>query len=550
MSERLAMIEALNLLRVGLARNFASGPRAPETWSDATGMEKARLRVAKEHGSAEIKADPKSILSAVWEFRKSAATPNFRDLKYICLGVGAIDGRGWCLLSDEKLRTKVAQLIEGQAAAHRRMRCFQALLSAYWTFPIYAKGTSEEAKAGWQGLRTWLRSQREKLAMSSGHKPPWFEALGRHVDLLTSQPCDKFGKALLAGDASGLNEAMESLGIPKDSWVLEEAVFAQMKAADQLNDEPFKVALPDMINIATGRSGVSVGETLRIRCVALLTSRYARCSARPEQPALRDAATTTIGNPWLRRANWDAWVRVADQPDDQAREMVFGWLKGRLIADFFELLSADGINDSRRLAYWLRFSPFVEDMWFALGSGAQSRRDSHFDDFRNRARGRLLDLEETPADNNAFIMRIGAYLAVEFGAHGNAFYLLRWDALPKGVLRALTSGRLSESLGISMLRPSNHEMKLIHRDSPVAIKSWEQKFDDALVSVLGQKPESRPACLPTLEAILQEYSVDARDMRANGGALWIAANDSNAAVSRKFRTMGFAFRSGRGWWKE
>ncbi|WP_284046778.1 EH signature domain-containing protein [Cupriavidus campinensis] len=89
---------------------------------------------------------------------------------------------------------------------------------------------------------------------------------------------------------------------------------------------------------------------------------------------MRDAATSTIGNPWLRRTHWDAYVRVGDKADDQAREMVFFWLKERLVADFFELLSVDGINDKRRVAYWLRFVPFVEDMWFALGSSASSRR--------------------------------------------------------------------------------------------------------------------------------------------------------------------------------
>ncbi|MEQ5837941.1 EH signature domain-containing protein [Paraburkholderia acidicola] len=61
---------------------------------------------------------------------------------------------------------------------------------------------------------------------------------------------------------------------------------------------------------------------------------------------------------------------VGDKADDQAREMVFFWLKERLVADFFELLSVDGINDKRRVAYWLRFVSFVEDMWFALGSSA------------------------------------------------------------------------------------------------------------------------------------------------------------------------------------
>jgi hypothetical protein len=97
---------------------------------------------------------------------------------------------------------------------------------------------------------------------------------------------------------------------------------------------------------------------MQIKCVASLVSRYAKCSERPEHQGLRDAAVSIVGNPWLRRASWDANV-LGDtgQPDDGARELVYGWLKRRLITDFFELLSSDATGDRRRLDYWLRFEP-------------------------------------------------------------------------------------------------------------------------------------------------------------------------------------------------
>jgi hypothetical protein len=102
--------------------------------------------------------------------------------------------------------------------------------------------------------------------------------------------------------------------------------------------------------------------------------------------ALRDAAVCIVGNPWLRRAKWMRGVDARGKPDDQSREMVNGWLKRRLITDFFELLSVDGTGDSRRVDYWLRFEPAIEDMWFALGADAQYRRGEQFNDFRNRAK--------------------------------------------------------------------------------------------------------------------------------------------------------------------
>ena len=372
----------------------------------------------------------------------------------------------------------------------------------------------------------------------------------RHAELLTNLPCEKFGKALLGGDSIGLRDAMSNLSIPGDSWVIEEAVVAQMKAAALLRDEVFKTALPDLIGIAMGRTGVTVGESLRIRCVAILVTRYAACSAKPEQPALRDAATGTLGNPWLRRSQWDAWVRKDGRPHDQAREMVFGWLKGRLITDFFELLSVDGINDHRRLSYWLRFAPFVEDMWFALGTSAQYRHGEQFTDFRERAKGRLLDLEGTTADNNAFVMRIGAYLAVEFGSSGNAFFLFRWDALRPSVLKALTSGKARGGIWINELKNETQELKLRHVDSPVALKSWEQKFDDKLTKFIDQKPEQRPACVPDLDKFLVQANVQAADLRERGGALWVFTEERTSGLARRLKDLGFGYRYGRGWFKE
>ena len=544
------MNSALSELNAGLAKSFSGGARHPETWGDATRMEKARIQVEREFGGATIQADPHSIMTSVAEFKRTRSVSNFRELKYICLGAGAIDARGWCVLADEELRNKVAKSISDEKQPSRRLRCYQALLATYFSFPLNAIQPEAKAVTGWENLRTWLRTQREWIAGVTGNPLPWVKALETHAQLLTDNPCDGFGAEMLKGNSKALNDALDGLSIPRDSWVVEEVVFAQIKAADRLADSSFSAKLPDLISIINGKSGIALVDALKIRCVAALVSRYARNSNRPEIPALRDLATNVIGNPWLRRANWDAWVRTDGRPDSDAREMIFGWLKGRLVADFFELLSANGVNDSRRLAYWLRLVPFIEDMWFALGTSALSRRDSNFNEFRNRARGRLLKLEGTTADNNAFAMRIGEYLAVEFGALGNAFYLLRWDSLPPAVSRALKSGKLSEAIAITKLRPTIHEMRLIHRDSLVGVKSWEQKFDDALVPALGIAPESRPACTPEIEDLLQELAVEVFDGRRLGGAIWIHHQERNTHLARKLSSMGFFYKSGRGWGKD
>ena len=136
-----------------------------------------------------------------------------------------------------------------------------------------------------------------------------------------------------------------------------------------------------------------------------------------------------IGNPWLHRAAWDTYVLDKDRrPDASAREMVNGWLKVRLIKDFFGLLSEDRSADSRRLNYWLGFEPMIQDMWFALGADAVSDPRKEYGEFRQRANGRLLDLAgSTPTSNNAFLMHFGEYLVVEFGITDNACFVYRYD---------------------------------------------------------------------------------------------------------------------------
>lgn len=559
----------LDMLRMGLG-NFASGLKAPESMSDPSSMARARQQVHREHGGAGIVADTRSIMASIASFRRSGKVEGFRDLKYVCLGIGALDQQGWCAIGDAKLRVRVAELVEGQAEMHRRIRCFQALLSSYWAFPLNGKQAGDESKAGWRELRSWLRAERERILKSKEPKPPWFAALTKHLTLLTDQPCEKFGAALLRGDSAELRDAMDSLAIPSDSWVLEEAVIAQMRAGCALADEPFKATLPNLINIGTGCGGVELGESLRLRCVSLLVSRYAKCREFPEHMALRDAAVSIVGNPWLRRPSWDAWVVDArGQPDDASREMVNGWLKRELIKNFFELLSVDGTGDSRRVDYWLRFEPSIDEMWFALGADAQYRRGEAFTDFKSRAKGRLLDLDGTTADNNAFVMRVGRYLLVEFGAKGNAMYVFEWDSLSQPLLDTLTSGRARASVSIHRLKDSNNVERLIHRDS--AAQTWEQKFDAYLVPRIGRRPSDAPRRVGEVRRVqpdavrrvqpqvftpdmwsffARSHGLRVEDNRSKQGALWVHGAEQPSHVAEQLTAWGFRRREPRGWFKE
>jgi hypothetical protein len=545
-------VTPLTSLRSRLLSAFDAGLRRSEEWRDDSSDQRMVERVRERHDGPGKPPDPATVSAAVAHFRKTGEPDGWRGMKRVCFGAGMLDDKGWCLLSNDGLRTRLLDLAQGQDEARRRVRCFQALLSSYWAFPLQT--ADEKARAGWVALREWLDRRLQPVSKDLMRVPSWFQILIDHRNLLRDDPCGRYGPALLSGNGAEFQTTIAGLGIPSDSWVPEEAVIAQMRAACALGNDRFREVLPDLLKIAMGHAGIVPSKPLQTRCVSMLVSRYAKVPGTPEHPLLRDAAVAVIGNPWLRRAAWDANVLGEDgRPDNGAREMIFGWLKRRLIKDFFELLSEDGAGDSRRLAYWLRFEPFVDDMWFALGTYARSRRGEAFEDFRARAKGRLLTLDGTTADNNAFVMRIGNHLAMECGDNGNALYLYRWDDLPSVVSERLLSGK--DRVGVTLYQLKNSERiatekPLRHMDSPKSLVSWEQKFDSTVCPILGCRPEERAAFVPDLESLLMTYKIKGEDNRQQNGALWVYANDSHAGFNAQVRALGFRYRSPRGWYKE
>lgn len=546
-------LNALNTLQTRLLSAFDAGLRRSEDWVNESADRDMVHKVRERHDGPGKPPDPATIASAVSHFRRTGEPDGWRGMKRACFGAGMVDERGWCLLSDDRLRDRLLSLAQGQTEARKRIRCFQSLLSSYWSFPLY--GADQKAHAGWLSLRKWLDDRVQSISSDLRdlqRVPSWFQTLVEHRNLLRDDPCGRYGQRLLAGDGSEFHAAVSGLGIPSDSWVPEEAVLVQMRVACGLGHEEFSGILPDLLKVATGKATLAPSKMLQMKCVSMLVSRYAKVPGTPEHPALRDAAVGVIGNPWLRRALWDS--NVVDErgrPDNGAREMVSGWLKRRLIKDFFELLSEDGAGDSRRLDYWLRFEPFVDDMWFALGANARGRRGEAFEDFRARAKGRLLNLDATTADNNAFVMRMGEHVAIEFGETGNALYLFRWDGLPPSVSQKLLSGKERVDVTIHQLKSSQHALLTkTHRDSPVAMESWEQKFDAKICPVLDIRPTERPAFVPDIESLLKSYQIDGEDKRPQGGALWVYEDDSYAAFNTKIESLGFRYRPPRGWFKE
>lgn len=577
-TRRARWIEMSELIQLqsSLAQIFREALSAPTSWENPKAVKKLQsINQALDGVSPKPSTDSIAIILA--EYRRTQSVTSYRDQKYVCYGTALQMPDGWCVLGNEKLRDKLLADVEQLDETRRRFKCFQALLSSYFAFALYDEQTPEAAKTGWQTLRDWLARQRAQFQRESFKNkfrlPGWFAVLIEHENLLTATPCDRYGRELLRGDGNSIEDARKGLGIPRNSWVMQEVILSQMKAAVELRDNPFKDHLDRLLEFVQGKSSLAVSELLKRRAIAMLVSRYARCASKPEHPVLRDAAVAIIGNPWLKRSAWDAVKNYSEQPDVEAREMVNGWLKQRLITDFFAVLSEDGQADQRRLNYWLRFEPAIEDLWLVLGPDAMKNKGKPYRDLRERANGRLLSLENGgSSSNNAFIMRMGDWLIVEFGLINNACFIYSREPAPF----SLEIGDITESK-LKILNKHNWNgvgKKYSHNGN------WEDKFDAEICPKIAHWPSKIPITLnhnivpednnnssaSTFSRTvasnigfdetefwnrIKRYSVPTEDSRRKGGALWVNIEQSRyPMIDQWLESLDFKYKLGRGWWRE
>lgn len=553
-------MDSLELLSNHL--NQALGERKITTrqWGQSQLMTKALAEVQKVFDNPISSLSERSIEKVLREYRQSGHLPSFLDLKYACFGiVQPVDA--WRLLNDEQLFATLLHHVDDTKLEPRRFRkCYQGLLAGYFNYPIFDKETVLE---NWKRLRQFLT---DHLPIVREISPPatWASMLNEHENLLGTKPCIRYARELLTGNSGELRSILyNGLGIARESWVWQGVVLSQMKVACGYEDKSFQEDLDRLLRIIEANSDILSGR-LTIQCVAALTIRYAECREHPEHGGLRDAAIGKIGNPWLKKTSWDVHVKTKDgQPHEDARQMVNGWLKRRLIKDFFEILSDDGTADQRRLDYWLRFEPIIEDMWFALGPHAQQHRGQNFKEFKKMANGRLLRLDSPgSAQNNAFIMRLGEWIVVEFGAKGNACFVFNAENLPFDLSKDWVNGNDTG------LKSKRYRERFVHRDS--SSSRWEQKLNNIIGPLIRfspsiiqnslraeRTPRERALLAPDRDQAMIAYIRDKlklpiEDNRAKGGALWVLVDSEMTMANQRDSLIAFGFkhRPGKGWWKE
>ena len=546
---------SIDRLRQGLV---AASSSLPQHWQEPT---LKMLREGVSHLQSWIKAGagdsspPKdAVADAIRAFYARQEFTNLRDARYVCFGCTDPVGRDrYRLIEDERRFPRLLDCVDKYRTTPRPFRrCYRGLLHGYLAYDPEHDESKPSGKKNWSLLQTYLSQRTGQIRVPGATEPEWVDSISRNRDLLTDRACDELGRQALEGDTNGFENACKELEISDQSWVVRNFILAQLNAAATKNDRLYRQVLPQLQRLLEGHP-LFLGEGL-----ARLLERYQKCTPADLDAGLRDFAVRHWGNPWLK-LNDKKWGRVSEA----TRRMVTAWLKLKFMEKFFGLLAEDGINDRRRLNFWLRYIDQIGEMYYALGKSAMQNHSADFKQLRQEMTGLLLNLYAGgPPTNNAFIMRIGDHVVVEFGAKGNACFVFDGRGRLPFSLAGSVAGDSTE------LKHESYEARLLHIDRSDG--SWESRFEGELGRLLRVTPEPAPRDSPrppqsarsatassntafsqsAFDQLVSANRLTIADKRRLGGALWVYVGKAETSITRQLRSWGFKFNEHKtGWWR-
>lgn len=478
--------------------------------------------------------------------------------------------QGPCVMED---RPRLQGVLDGvdvwKSKARAYRRCYQGLIKSYFTYDTDAPGAAPVGRRNWGILRDYLYDCSSSIS-DDWANPEWVDLAVDNRQLFGETPCTPYIGPLLRGEVSEVDRLCEQLQIGKASWFLRELVLAQVEGATKLGHGDFLRLLPRLLSLLANN------EVLRDRGMILVLDRYARVPGNSLHPGLRDYAVSWWGNPWLP-SNATRWGGVAPA----ARTMVTEWLKLEFIETFFTKLADDGLGDPRRMEFWKRYVKAIDHVEFALGSFARNSREQDFVALRKKMTGLICELNASGA-NNAFIMRIGSLVAVEFSGLGNALYGYNASrSVPFDTGQVLGLARDGAN---SLKQKAKSILWLKHQDGIHNWNRWEDMFDATLRQEFGIRPSApvsrssdndiaRSQQLPSakrgadvslthrgrttvepyshvaLRRFAATHGLAVDDRTSMGGNLWVRGTSGDETVNQVLTRWGFHAKPGKGWWR-
>ncbi|MGB7421311.1 MAG: EH signature domain-containing protein [Comamonas sp.] len=516
---------------------------AAKPFSTDNTLDKVIAEIEKRGGesSAEVIPEDKKML-AVQNFWPNGMISGFPHLYLLSWSLNVAHHRdNLCIMDDQKRLRRILQAVDqwrGQPRAFRR--CYQGLIHGYFT----CNSSTSNISVARESLRKYLH-ERTECVVDRRANPEWVELIKDNIQIFASDPCAPYVKIVLYGNSEEVDHLGKKLKIDQTSWFWRDLILAQMRHATQLPDAEFCALLGRFLSLLNDR------ETLHDRGLTLLLDRYASVRGTPLHVDLRDRAAGWWGNPWLP-SNATRWGAVS--PD--ARNMVTDWLKLELIEAFFTKLAEDGLGDPRRMNFWKRYVKCIDQIEFALGSFARTSSDPDFVVLRKKMKGLMRALDAS-GSNNAFIMRMGSLVAVEFSGMGNALYLYDSSiSIPFETTKILRLG-VDEK---NSLKSSSRILRLRHQDGIYGWDKWEEFFDATLkesfriIPVANKhagrkiKDLSYTGQLSEIEKLAQKYHLEIENRTARGGNILIKTDDANLSINDKLRHLGLKYKAGKGWW--
>lgn len=304
----------------------------PSLWGNSEAMTNVLVNIKSVFDSPTGDLPKNSIAKVLQTYRQTETLESFLELKYACFGVGQ-DLDGWRLLDDEILFSKLLDSVDTLREQPRRLlKCYQGLLSGYFAYPLHF-GEDKNGRQNFERLRDYLKqwlSVIKTIERKTAPMPAWLATLIDHDNLLDEKSCDRYVEQLLKGEASELQKTFQAMGITRESWVWEEALLAQVNITCAWDDARFRESVEPILVTVQANDETMISERLAVHCVSALVVRYVQCISKPEHATLRNVADKRIGNPWLKRAAWDAYVKKEDgTPYEEARAMISEWLDRR-----------------------------------------------------------------------------------------------------------------------------------------------------------------------------------------------------------------------------
>ncbi|TCG04902.1 hypothetical protein BZM27_37580 [Paraburkholderia steynii] len=321
-----------------------------------------------------------AINKAVEHFQREPRFKNSREALLVSLGCDRPIGKMKYRLIEDKAYFPAVLTGVDRFRTHRHIfrNCYRGLLDAYLGYHPGMKGARPSGRENWEILRAWLSVGTDFVREPDGIDELWVPTLAAHPELFSDTPVDAFAHQVLQGNAQAFIEFQRTLGIERTSWLLEQVVLAQIRAASAVGITPYVPKLLSLLEPLGSQNPLLFNQGL----VEILSG-YCNHSGGVLHGALRDFSLHFWGNPlYDEKQNTTGWISVPPEP----RAMVKKWFKLHVIQQFFNVLAKqdeeneeeDELNKEkreRRRDFWEQYADVVGDVKFALGASARASRD-------------------------------------------------------------------------------------------------------------------------------------------------------------------------------